>query len=74
MKILDRLKDWWENNYGFQSKLKRLEEDCDLCNHPGHYPGKCEALDGGWNPAGYCWCPNDRSPVERSTGQEMYFP
>lgn len=57
-----------------QDRLRYAQTHCGRCDHPKHSPGKCEALDGGWNPAGYCWCPNSRSPIERSTGKTMRFP
>ena len=38
---------------------------CSTCEHPSHRPGGCEELDGGWNPHGYCWCPEKLAPVMR---------
>ncbi len=35
------------------------------CDHPPHPPGHCEAIDGGWNPHNYCWCPEKLAPVMR---------
>lgn len=56
------------------AKIKRTttRTHCQDCRHPKHSPGKCEALDGGWNPRGYCWCPDALAPIERMAGDTSY--
>ncbi len=49
----------------------RSASECH-CEHPPHAPNHCEALDGGWAPSGYCWCP-ETMPWTMRVGETNFF-